>query len=204
MINFEELKIYLPKYLSPDSEKELFDGLKEFPQNIDTRFYTTRLHESNIIYQGDGLNDLLVINLPDKTIKTTPCMILSNTCDMDLTNHRIFESRIVYAPIFNLAKYKKYLICESRKNEQQINSHIQSIKEQKITQILYLPRQSESFEESIVFLDRVNNLSNKMIDRNKLSENRIFTLSNYGAYLFALKLSIHFSRIKDGVDRGSI
>ena len=37
MINIEDIKIYLPKYLSAESNKELFDGLKDFPENIDDR-----------------------------------------------------------------------------------------------------------------------------------------------------------------------
>ena len=58
--------------------------------------------------------------------------------------------------------------------------------------------------ESIVFLDRVNNIPSKFIVRTTVPQKRIFTLSDYGAYLFLLKLSIHFTRIKDNVERKSI
>ncbi len=37
MISVEDIQIYLPKYLSPDSEKSLFKELKQFPENIDDR-----------------------------------------------------------------------------------------------------------------------------------------------------------------------
>ncbi len=50
---------------------------------------------------------MLFVNLPKPDIKPVPGMILSNTCDIDLTNVRNFPSQVVYAPIINLAKYKQ-------------------------------------------------------------------------------------------------
>lgn len=86
-MNLDEIKIYLPKFLSAESDRELFKGLKDFPDNIDERLYTTYLHDTKIIYQGDGLNNLLVVNLPKSEIKPVPGIILSNTCDIDFLTH---------------------------------------------------------------------------------------------------------------------
>lgn len=194
----------MPKFLSAKSDRELFKGLKDFPDNIDERLYTTYLHDTKIIYQGDGLNNLLVVNLPKSEIKPVPGIILSNTCDIDLQNERNFPSQIVYAPIFSLEKYRQTLLNNSKKTKEQITDHINAIKKQEITQIFYLPKFDGKLEESIVFLDRVNNMPNTLIERDKISSNRIFTLSDYGAYLFLLKLSIHFTRVQDKVERKSI
>jgi hypothetical protein len=202
-MNIDDIKIYLPKYLSAESEKELFNGLKDFPYNIDERLYTTYLKDKEIIFQGDGLNDMLVVNLPKSEIRPAPSIILSNTCDIDIQNIRNFPSQIVYTPIFNLEKYKKSIIKNSTKTKEQINSHITSIKRQEVTQIFYLPKWGSNLAESIVFLDRVNNVSSNSIQRNSVPSKRIFTLSDYGAYLFLLKLSIHYTRIQDRVDRKS-
>ncbi len=203
-MNEETLKIYLPKFLSAESDKELFEGIKSFPDNIDSRIYTNYLENTNLIYQGDGIRDMLVINLPETKIGPAPSIILSNTCDIDIENQRMFPSQIVYAPILNLNKYINTLLTKSNKSREQIDSHLKSIKKQEITQIFYLPKLEGKLEESLVFLDRLLNVSNKYISRNNLKNNRIFTLSNYGAYLFLLKLSIHFTRITDKVDRKSI
>lgn len=203
-MNLDDIKIYLPKFLSAESDRELFNGLKDFPDNIDERMYTTYLHDSNILYQGDALNNLLVVNLPKTEIKPVPGIILSNTCDIDLQNERNFPSQIVYAPLFNLEKYRQALITNSVKSKEQISDHIIAIKKQQITQIFYLPKLEGTIEESIVFLDRVNNMPNTLIEKNKIVTNRIFTLSDYGAYLFLLKLSIHFTRVQDKVERKSI
>ena len=75
-MKLEDFKLYLPKFLSAESDKELFDSLRNFPNNIDSRIYTNYLIDSDIIYQGDGLNNLLYINLPKPDIKSIPCMIL--------------------------------------------------------------------------------------------------------------------------------
>jgi hypothetical protein len=156
-MNLEDIKIYLPKFLSAESEKELFEGLKKFPDNIDTRLYTNYLDDSKIIYQGDGIKDMLIFNISDKEIKPTPSVIFSNTCDIDLNNKRNFPSQIVYAPIFNLKKYEDALYKNSKKSKEQIYSHIESIKKQEVTQIFYLPQIEDKIDDSIVFLDRVFN-----------------------------------------------
>jgi hypothetical protein len=202
-MKFEDISLFLPKYLSADSERELFAGIKDFPENIDSRLYSCYLANEENIFQGDGINDLLVVNLPQEEIRPTPCMVLSNTCDIDPNNRRLFPSQIVYVPIFNLNKYKAHLLSKSSKSKQQINDHMQSIKRQEITQIFYLPPISDCLEESIVFFDRICNCSSSYINRSKLSKQRIFTLSDYGAYLFLLKISIHFTRIQDSVERKS-
>lgn len=202
-MDFNEIKLYLPKFLSSKSEKELFDGLKDFPNNLDSRLYTSALKDSKNIFQGDGIKNMLIVNLPESAIKEAKSIILSNTCDIDPKNPRNFPAQIVYAPIFNLKKYKDTLLKNSKKTNKQIESHITTIKEQKLTQIFYLPKIKGQIEDSIIFLDRVNSCPIELLKSKDLKEERLFTLSDYGAYLFVFKLSIHFTRIKDNVDRVS-
>ncbi len=200
-MTFDDIKIYLPKFLSSESESVLFEGLKDFPNNLDSRLYTIALKHSENIFQGDGIKDMLIVNLPDENIVKTKSMILSNSCDVSPTNERNFESQIVYAPLFNLKKYHELLKRQSSRSTEQINTHIETIRKQKITQIFYLPKIDNVIEDSIVFLDRINSCSLSFMNSKNISEERIFTLSDYGSYLFVYKLSIHFSRIKDKVDR---
>lgn len=202
-MKFEEFRIYLPKYLSSESERELFAGLKDFPENIDDRIYSTYLQNDEVLYQGDGIKDLLVFNFPKLEKKKKECIVLSNTCDIDPNNKRNFPSQIIYAPIIKLEDYIHKIIEKTSKTPIQVQEHINAIRKQKITQIFYLPPFSGRLEESIVFLDRIFNLPNGFIDREKLNERRIFNLSDYGIYLFLYKISIHFTRIQDRVERKS-
>jgi hypothetical protein len=201
-MNWEEIKVYLPKFLSAESEKELFEGLKEFPINYINRFYSNSALYNNVLLQGDGIRDLPVINFPDTKLENARCLILSNTCDIDPENKRFFPSQIVYAPIFDFTKYCLMLKNDGSRTDQQIESHIKSIKEQKITQILYLPEINGILNESIVFFDRVQNISVHAISMDSIKKRKLFSLGNLGLYLFLLKLSIHFTRIRDHIDRG--
>ncbi|MFH1052706.1 MAG: hypothetical protein V1779_17430 [bacterium] len=202
-MKIEDIDLYLPKFLSAESYRILIKGLNDFPENIDTRLYTTYLNQKNLIYQGDGIQDLLVINLPKSEINKVPCMILSNTCDIDLHNKRKLPTKIVYTPIFNLEKFYKKLKSES-KDKEGILSFIKSVKRQEVSQIFYLPKLNEKIDESIIFFDFICSCDNGFIDRENLKTQRLFTLSDYGSYLFIFKLSIHFTRIQDKVERRSI
>jgi len=201
-MNFDDLKIYLPKFLSTESEKKLFDGLKDFPSNIDQRLYTNFLENQPIIFQGDGLQNLLAVNLPSTETKVVTGMVLSNTCDIDPNNKRNFPSQIVYAPIINFRKYADSL--KGGLTKAQVDGHLDAIKKQYITQIFYLPPIEGKLSESIVFLDRIHNISNDFFDRLQLDASRVFTLSDFGNYLFLFKLSLHFTRIQDKVERKSM
>lgn len=206
MISVDEIKKYLPQYLSDEDQSELFKDLKKFPNNLDFRFYSRHLTKENSVYQGDGLTSLLVINLPSTDLRPAPAMILSNTCDIDPTNLRYFPSRVLYSPIFQLEKYKKKLILDfvnPEKNvpQERIEKHIEAIKRQEITQILYLPKGCDLQNDSIVFFDRINNCPSHMLHNEGKIRTKLFTLSNYGFYVFMIKLSIHFTRIREGVNR---
>lgn len=200
MISIEEIEKFLPKYLSPETEEQLFSELKQFPNNIDKRFYSYELRKDNILYQGDGIKEILIINMPDKTEGYVPSIILSNTCDINPENKRLFPSRIVYAPIFNLVKYKIKSLEEGIKTHENIDQHIESIRKQRVTQIFYLPVGDELKQESIVFLDRIYNLPSYVLGED-FTNRKIFTLSQYGHYIFLLKISIHFTRITEKIER---
>lgn len=199
---YEDIRLYLPKYLSEESTRKLLQEIADFPNNHDGSFYTNRLQNDNIIFQGDAIRGLPIINLPDTNIREAPSIILSNTCDIDEVNERVFPSQICYAPIFNLEKYtNKLKTIDKYRQQERLNQHIEAIRKQYITQILYLPAGGGLNYEGIVFLDRINNCKNTIIERNNLKQKRLFTLSNYGHYLFLMKISIHFSRLQEKVDR---
>lgn len=207
MISLEDIKRYLPKYLSAAAQVELFDELKHFPGNIDQRLYTTSLKEASNIFQGDGIRDLLFVNLPAKEINPAPGIIISNTCDIDPGHKRLMPMRIVYAPIFNLEKYKLALFKDhvqtgSRSGES-IESHINEITKQRISHIFYLPKTEGLENDSLVFFDRLNNCPSDFFQGEQVQNKRIFILSDYGYYLFLFKLSVHFTRIREGISRNS-
>lgn len=142
-----------------------------------------------------------MVNIPNPEVKEDiPVILLSNTCDMDIENKRLNPCRIMYAPILNLDKY----ISTLEKNGvslERINNHVTDIKNQTISQILYLPTAIIYGHDSIVMFDRTISMPISADNIKKMIGSRFFTLSNYGFYLLLLKLSYHFTRVQEKVDR---
>ena len=200
MISVDEIKTYLPKYLSPESEKKLFDELKAFPDNLDDRLYTNYLKQNHTVYQGDGIQRLLFAKLPEKEINEVPALILSNTCDISGENPRFQSLNIVYSPIFSLEKYKNALLNNGI-DQDKVHDHITSIQKQRITSIFFLPKCGSLKNDSLIFFDRISCCDIDYLSKADLTKVRLFTLSQYGHYLFIFKLSMHFTRVTEGIDR---
>jgi len=201
MSDLEDFQIYLPKYLSEESEEKLFENLANFPNNIGKNFYAHHDRLSGSILQGDGVKELLVINPKDLSSKEVSCMVLSNSCDIDPTNKRPFQSNVVYSPIFSLKKFSDGLESTGIKKGRALTDYIYLIKKQRITQIFYLPSFATALDESIVFLDRLFNLPLSKIFVPAIKDIKIFTLDDYGFYIFLYKISLHFTRIREKIDR---
>ncbi|MEI0479300.1 hypothetical protein [Brachyspira pulli] len=181
----DEIEKYLPKYLSPETEASLFENLKDFPK----KFNIYSNIKSNFLMQGDGI----VYN--NKKI-----LLISNTCDMDSTNNKRFISMsILYAQICSLDKTEK-ILKKNNYDSSRINNFISSIKSHKVTNIFYLPKNEVLQEDSFIMFDKINNMPNN-ISQSELLENKLFTLNQTGFYLFLLKLSIHFTRMCEKIDR---
>lgn len=186
-MTLEEIRIYLPKYLSLGTQKNLFDNLRHFPDSFN-------MYQENfgaILLQGDG------IVLEENNLKV---VLLSNTCDMDTDNKRYFQSQIVYSPLISVNKYKNALLEKGQKKEV-IENHIKTIKEQKVTQIFYLPKGSYSDSDSFIFLDRISHTPASSIKKDRITGIKLFSLSQTAFYIFLFKLSIHFTRMQESVDR---
>ena len=183
MMSILDIQAYLPKYLSEENYRNLLKELDSFPNNIDQRMYTTSLPD-NVIFQG----------------KYRSGIVLSNTCDIAPENRRLYSSSIIYAPIMDLQKYVENLQVRDIQ-EDVIKNHIIDIRRQAITSMLFLPSNSK-MPDSIVFLDRIMSVDNSYIPREQLKSKRLFSLSDYGFYMLLFKLSVHFSRIQEKVNRG--
>lgn len=198
----DDIKRYLPQYLSEDNLVDLKKQLKAFGEGHDSgEYFTTRLKDEPHLFQGDGVKSIM-INIPDTTVQCDRhVLLLSNTCDMDLNNVRLNPCRIMYAPILNIEKYITMLERNGEPRER-IDNHIKDIKNQIISQILFLPTSVFGGADSIVLFDRAISVPLTKDAVDGMLSSRTFSLSNYGFYLLLLKLSYHFTRIQEKVDRG--
>jgi hypothetical protein len=192
---FEQIRLYLPKYLTPEENKELFSELKKFPES--KNFYMLSTPPADLL-QGDGWTGCVVVNFDSLEKRPVSGMLLSNSCDVDIRNPRVHNSKVLFAPLIRLSGFQQ-LLFQAGKNEEQINSTMESIRRQTTTYIFYLPSIPGTMDESIILLDDIHN--QPLQDFLKTKENRLFTLNPYAFYIFLIKLSIHFCRFQEGVSR---
>lgn len=201
MMPLEDIQRFLPTFLSHGSESAFVEEIRRFHEGHAQPFYTSRLSHEPLLFQGDGVRDFLLINLPDPQIRKGPGLLLSNTCDASLENKRFFDGSLSYAPIFRLDAYLDTLLKEHA--SERIAEHARALRGQEITQIFFLPKGGGLAGDSLVFLDRTMTAPTATVDRSRLNETRLFTLTDFGAWLLALKLSVHFCRVRDRVDRNA-
>ncbi len=192
----EQIKTFLPTYLSPENKAQLYQELSSFPDNYNYYLFD-RLEDT---LQGDmweGFSICDVLHLEKKEITG---LILSNSCDIDLSNKSDRQRKVVFCPVISLEKYRQQL-CKVKDDVRDVENIINDIKKQKITYLFYLPAGGELKEEGLVFLDDVHSVLLETFSGEK--RRKYFTLSQYGFYLFLLKLSIHFTRFQEGIERFS-
>jgi hypothetical protein len=199
MLEPDDLRIFIPSYLTPEDQAQLLSEIRGFPSAVYTNFYLNP--ESNdAILQGDGLQDIDIYNLPDIYSRPGHSIVISNTCDLDPANERIFPTRIIYSPIISIAKYIQ-LLQNKGLSEERITTHLRDIRKQIITQIFFIPSGRGYPEDAIIFLDHLISIRNNRDTYNNLRNKRLFSLTNSSYYLFLTKLSIHMTRFNDGINR---
>jgi len=200
MNDFEEIKKYLPKYLSPEATESLFQELREFTDKPHDRLYSAILAGDEGILQGDGLSLMPISNLPDHKVEDGPVMVLSNTCDIDKENKRHTPPRITYCPIIKLSRFIESLEKKSIAKEA-IDQTVETIRLQRSSSIIFLPKGGHLPEDCLALLDRATNCDFRSAPQVKDSPNRLFSLSDFGWYLFLFKISLHFTRMQEAINR---
>lgn len=198
----EDIKKYLPQYLSDAEMGRLKKELEQFPTDgTKDTIYTNALADADYLLQGDCIGDMDYLAFPDMRRGKVNAILLSNTCDMSTTNKRMNACRIMYAPVLNFCKYAEQLRKDF--SEERVSNHLKDIKAQQISQILYLPKGGKLPYEGIVFFDRVISVPLNEERVKGMCGKKMFTLSNFGFYLFLFKISVHFTRIQERIDRST-
>ena len=199
---FDDIKIYLPKYLSDRDTDRLWQELRSFPDNLDKRFYTSRLHDAACLFQGDVVKGIEMPDHQARTFKKVTGLLVSNTCDAATENKRLYRPYLMFAPVINLQKWENALLS-SAFEVQKVQSHIQAIRQQKVSPFFFLPQSGPIENDCFARLDCSFSFMASDSDLQQAIRNRILTLSNYGFYMLLFKTSMHFTRVQENVDRGS-
>jgi hypothetical protein len=193
----EQARIHLPKYLSPEKQDDLWSALRAFPDGRSI-YSSERPVGREEILQGDGWRGFVAINFHSLERKTLSGIVISNSCDIDLANAHALSPSVVFAPLISLSRYV-LLLQEANQAPEQIESHCRTIRQQRVASIFYLPPLGDVLPERIVLLSDVH--GHPLGDFAATERSCLFTLNQFGFYLFLVKLSIHFTRMQKDVER---
>jgi len=196
----KNIDVFLPQYLSDSSKNSLRESLKQFPENIDERLYSKHIIDESSILQGDGIEGMDVYDVSSQRTYQSPCLVISNTCDIDLRNKRFSPINVCCVPIYNFAKIADNLRSKHNKSHP-VEDYLKAMQRQEISHCFYLPSGGGLKYDGIAFFDKMISFTNSEKIHEKFKLNRFFSLSLYGFYLFLFKLSYHFTRIAEGIDR---
>jgi hypothetical protein len=206
--DFTMIEHLFPDYLTATEKGRLLKALEQFKDTsakgkwnskIYSHFYAQSTY--NYFLQGDLIRE---IRYPDWNSESkvfertyTDAIILSNTCDLDLSNIRKAHKQVVLAPIIEMAQY-----LEEIHNKQELDEIVKKIKTQTTSNILYLPSIMGG-KDYMCHLDKAfwfptEELHSYLSD---IQQNRIASLDYFGYYLFLVKLSYHFCRLPEEKQR---
>lgn len=198
-VAFEDFRLFLPKYLSDEDQTKLFEQLRVFEKYPDGAFYAAQLLKTKKRFQGDGYSDLEMPKYETKEFVKIKAFLISNTCDADDDNKRLYHTSLVFCPIIDIGKYEAVLKKNSS-NHAKVEQHIKDIQAQKISSFFYLPP-NKSLQGSFIRMDQLFSIPASMCSVEEIHAKRLFVLSNLGHYLLLFKLSVHFSRVQEGLKR---
>lgn len=203
-LDAETLIQQIPYYLTAEDQKVLLDELKAISCGGTAKYLLSTCRDSfkEMMLQGDGWRGFQLFLFETGERRSVRGIVLSNSCDVDPNNPREVPARVIFAPLVKLAVFKA-LLNASGIGADRVDDKIAAIKAQKTSNIFYLPAGGVLEEDYIVRFDEAHNMPvaahTASSDREKL-----FTLSNTGFYMLVFKLSVHFCRLQEKVNRKPI
>lgn len=189
----EQAGIFLP-HLTREGATELLAAIKAFPRY--TKPFYARVDDAEPV-QGDGWRGFIAIDFVTREQKPITGLVVSNSCDITKQNKRVIDPPILFAPIIPLAKWEALLI-QAGDDERTVSGKLQQIREQVLWPMFHLPANG-AFPESIAILNDLRNEPAEAFYESDTS--KVFSLSDYGWWLFLLKFSGAFLRANDNVLR---
>lgn len=194
----ERVRLTLPPYLGAETKKELLAQLLEYPEN--RNYYGTIPGETEPV-QGDAWRGFMVLDFHTAEREVVLGLVVSNSCDIAAENSPEPDQCLLFAPLLNLDQYIGFL-QEAGKTQQQIDETLSDIRKQEIHRLFYLPAVPGVQGESLVRLDDMHAQPLSSIKPDAIQ--RVFTLNQYGWYVLLIKLSIHFTRMAEDLERKAL
>ncbi len=203
-VEADNLQKHLPSYLAEEDQRALLRELKATSEGGEVEYLLSSYRDdfNEIMLQGDGWSGFQFFSFRSGERLTVRGIVLSNSCDVDPENPRDAPTNVLFAPLVKLSAYEA-LLAKSNINAEKIRAKIAAIRAQKTTNIFYLPANGPLKDDHIVRLDETHSMP-AAAHAELAQKEKLFTLSNTGFYMLVFKLSVHFCRLQEKVNRNPI
>lgn len=200
-LDLESLKQQIPYYLTAEDRQVLVNELKAISQGGTANYFLTPHNDAfrTDMLQGDGWRAFQLFKFDTGERRWVQGIVLSNSCDVEPGNARDVPARVIFAPLVRLADYEN-LLRSSKIDPQKVDQKLTEIRLQKTTNMFFLPAGGPLAEDHVVRLDDAHSMPVAAHLGTKERE-KLFTLSNTGFYMLVFKLSVHFCRLHEKVNR---
>ena len=195
-LSAENIGRFFPYYLTEERKKGLLEALRDVPSR---RYYATISDPEPL--QGDGWRGLQVLRFNDGARDRIKGIVLTNSCDLAGDNTRLMPAQLNFAPLIVLDRYLDILRANGVA-ERRVDQHARDVRAQTVSDLFYLPADTNIGPEHIALLHDIHTIPMPVFD-DDANRARVFSLSDVGFYLFVFKLSVHFCRLHENIDRSA-
>ena len=194
-MNPDNLEKFIPYYLTKEVKEGLKKALLEWREKP-IRFYAD--NENPEPNQGDGIAAVDLYNPNTGASRAMHVVVITNSCDIAQGDTQSPYARVLVAPLIDFEKYLDTLLGLGW-NQGKIESHKTSVINQEVTTLFHIP--SIPKLENKDYIISFNDLHSIPLSRIRESPKKIYDLHLHGFYLFIFKLSIHFCRFGEALQR---
>ena len=200
-LDIESLQRQIPYYLTSEDRQVLVKELRAISRGGAANYFLSHTRDAfkSDMLQGDGWRGFQLFMFDTGKRRSVQGLVISNSCDVDPNNRRDLPARVIFAPLVKFATYEA-LLRKSSIKQPQIDAKLAAIRTQETSSLFFLPSGGPLADDHVVRLDDAHSMPvsahSAATDHEKL-----FTLSNTGFYMLVLKLSIHFCRLQEKVNR---
>ena len=196
----DTLRQQIPYYLTAaPAQKVLVNELKNLINGAGKGYFIPASDDgfTGEMLQGDGWRGFQIFSFKLGNVNAVRGIVLSNSCDVSAENTRVLPPNVTFAPIVKLSRIVERFKAHELDGEK-IESRLTEIKAQRVTNMFYLPANGPLDEDHVALLDDLHSMPVKVHCQ---AAEKLFTLSMAGFYLFVFKLSVHFCRLHENVNR---
>lgn len=193
--DLQNVDAFLAPYITRERRPGFLASLKDFP-TLHAMF--TGLNDPEPL-QGDCWAGVPVYNFETGERKPVKAVLLSNSCDVTAENERATPVNLCFAALISLTKYQESLLAAGFPADR-VDNHLADVRAQKVSSLFYFPPSQFDDRELIAVMDLIHTVPASYF-ANRTDFHRIFSLSDVGFWLFVFKLSFHFCRLHEKVNR---